>query len=883
MSLSPFHAYYKARDLSNHTSGKDRLLPAFASSSVEIYPYQVAAAMFALRSPYLKGMILCDEGSLGKTYEAMLIITQMWYEGTEKILLVVPTALLKQWQTIIEQYFSISFVTIDCSEVYDETKRACSNPFSQDGIVLTTYEFAFQKVEEIAQINWQLSVFEEAHHIKNAYRDGGKGVALRKATEGAYRLLLTATPMQNSILDLFGLIWWIDDTIFPDESAFYQRYFRKPERYQELAEQVNPFCFRTTRSQVSAYVSIPKRIPVTVEYTYTEQEQTLLEQLNQYIEQKQKAAYPQMDSYDLALMLTRTFSSSSQAIAKTLRGAVKRLEDLCAEEPGNTSLQQEWRQLLDMQKLADKITIGTKSQKLLAALKDGFARLKKLGAKQKALIFTENKTTLLALESFLNLHGYRGKVLTYSGDKTRNYSIIERFETDAQILIATDVAAEGFNLEFCSFVIHYDLPYNIMTIEQRINRCHRQGQKFDVIVLNFLNKNNFADVRMLELINKRILQFDGIFGLSEQVIGNFGVDFDKACRLARSKEEIDMEWNRVLAKHEQENMQLVKRTEQSLYTTFSDAVARKTVVSPQYIRSKIKQINDDLWQVTKYFFENRSGFTIDENTRTISCFGTPPKVFTGTRMGRNEYSMSEDYQPRSGRHTIAGSFAKNILREIFWRGVPDKGQIIVATLVESCTIGYYRIRVHERDALFGDKQYFVFAGRTGSGQILTDEECRERMELPVAQFYADDRWLGEPDGTQEKMQPDPIDALISPQKYLDRVAAEIDEEKQERIRRLRAQFTRRREQLERHPNALLKEIEEAQRRIEQAESRLERMQAQKQLASLQKARKQAEQNLFLDRLRLEQDLEEQISRVLEKDKWDVEIRREFLIVMEGVS
>ena len=94
MPLSPFHALYKARKLSSYAFGQDRLTAVFASSDIEVYPYQIAAARFALRSPYLKGVILCDEGSLGKTYEALLIITQLWYEGKDRLLLIVPTPLL---------------------------------------------------------------------------------------------------------------------------------------------------------------------------------------------------------------------------------------------------------------------------------------------------------------------------------------------------------------------------------------------------------------------------------------------------------------------------------------------------------------------------------------------------------------------------------------------------------------------------------------------------------------------------------------------------------------------------------------------------------------------------------------------------------------------
>ncbi|NLA76751.1 MAG: DEAD/DEAH box helicase, partial [Clostridiales bacterium] len=269
MPISPFHAMYKAKMLSNYAFGRDRLLPVYASSDMKIFPYQVAAAHFAMRSPYLKGAILCDEGSLGKTYEALLVIAQSYYEGKDKIFLIVPTPLLKQWSNTISEHFTIPFFTIDS----EETFAACQNdgqdnPFDQDGIILTTYDFAAEKAEYIKKIRWQLSVFDEAHRLRKIYAEGNKEAnILRDAVGDSYKLLLTTTPMQNDIMDLFGLICFIDETVFPDADAFYKRYFRKPENYPELAERVSKYCFRTTRKQVQSYLKIPKRIPVSINYT----------------------------------------------------------------------------------------------------------------------------------------------------------------------------------------------------------------------------------------------------------------------------------------------------------------------------------------------------------------------------------------------------------------------------------------------------------------------------------------------------------------------------------------------------------------------------------------------------------------------------------------
>lgn len=160
MPATPFHAMYTARQLSEYTAGVNRLIPAYASSDIEVYPYQIAAAMFALRSPYLKGVVLADEGSLGKTYESLLVISELCFEGRSRILLIVPTPLLQQWAEIMENRFSVPFVVVDRDSTGDD-------PFDADAVVLTTYEFA------------------KVGGYRNAARDFN--VALHLRTQGAKR------------------------------------------------------------------------------------------------------------------------------------------------------------------------------------------------------------------------------------------------------------------------------------------------------------------------------------------------------------------------------------------------------------------------------------------------------------------------------------------------------------------------------------------------------------------------------------------------------------------------------------------------------------------------------------------------------------------------
>lgn len=876
---------YKARKLSAYAYGRDRLVPVFASSDIQIYPYQIAAAQFALRSPYLKGVILCDEGSLGKTYEALLTVTQLWYEGKDTILLVVPTPLIGQWGNVLENSFTVPYHVIDSAAAFNGLRAAgFENPFDQDGYILTTYDFAVEKADEIAHIQWDVAVFEEAHHVRRfSTRANRTAAALRDAVGDAFKILLTATPMQNSIMDVYGLINFIDDSVFPDEEQFYQRYFRKPENYPELAGRVSKFCFRTTRPEVENYVKIPQRIPVTAEYTLSGKEEQLYGLLSAYVERETKAAFPRMDAYDLALMLFRTFSSSTFALDKLLRGVIRRMESLYLADEANQLIATELTELRKMQTLAADIKQNAKARELLTGLKQGFVRLKQVGARQKALIFTENRTTQDFLFKLLDSGPYKSKVLVYNGSCTRDYGIMERFEKDAKILITTDIAAEGFNLEFCSFVINYDLPYNTLTIEQRINRCHRQGQQSDVIILSFLNKNNFADVRLLQLINKRILQFSGVFGLSDDVIGHFGVDlgqsFSKILGKARTKDEIDRAYNEVLTEFERENKQMLQQAEHSLFSSFTREVAGKVQLTPQYIKDKTEEIENDLWALTEYFFAGKRGFHLDDTTRTVSVFPTAEKVFTGKALRRNEYSMAKDYRPRSGRHTITGSLARGILGELFWRGIPEKGGIVVDAAVEPCSIGFYLVTVKPKGVYWGGYSFYVFVGRTRTGQVLGDAECRAIMELPVLRHTEHGPAIGNCNRHLAHKSPEDLDQLVSAQLAIDKVLTDSDSAEKEEIERLKARTADNKSALERGIAALRSQVKAVESDLRKGLSGLEKLKLQKQCSALTKKLKQTEQHLFIQRLQLDRELDEQIQELVNNAQLIAERERQFIITV----
>ena len=248
---SPFYAYYLARKLES-LPDEDKFLPVFTSSDIRIYPFQIAAANFALRSPYQKGIVLCDESGMGKSHEAMLVITQSWYEGEKRILLVIPNAdLLSQWVEMIEQKYTLPFVVLTNREEWQQNiTDENPNAFEQDAVIVTTSDFLADQYDTAKNVNWDIAVFEEANHLSAVHiEDGGKQAKLfKEIADGAFKILLTGTPIEKNIMDLYGLMYFIDEAILPDADTYIKRYLRKPENYPELAECVSKYCFRTLRS-----------------------------------------------------------------------------------------------------------------------------------------------------------------------------------------------------------------------------------------------------------------------------------------------------------------------------------------------------------------------------------------------------------------------------------------------------------------------------------------------------------------------------------------------------------------------------------------------------------------------------------------------------------
>ncbi|HLT31499.1 MAG TPA: SNF2-related protein [Myxococcaceae bacterium] len=588
--LTPFHERLLAEELTLKSGNAgQRLAAALADAKVDMNPHQVEAAAFALDAMSRGGCMLADEVGLGKTIESGIVIGQLVAEGKGRILILSPATLRAQWQAELREKFDVESVVVD-----GRTVRASGNPFDQPFPVICSHPFAANRPEQLNQIPWDLVVIDEAHRLRNAYKASNKTArGLRMALAGRPKLLLTATPLQNDLMELFGLMSFLDEEILGPEHAFRARYALDPEigglqpdAARELQSRLAPVVHRTLRRQVREYVRYTNRRSVVEDFAPSPEEQDLYEKVSEYLRRSEVAAIEPGKKTLLTLVYRKLLASSTYAIAPTLRRLAENLRRRLAsaqlqqqalsffepeevkqyseeaeewsDEPGKpaslATLQNEVWELEQYADLADSITVNAKGEALKRALDRLFTVARAHQWPEKAVVFTESRRTQDYLFSLLENAGWKGKVSLLSGDAgspEERRQLVQDFREKTQILISTEAGAEGLNLQFCNLVVNYDLPWNPQRVEQRIGRCHRYGQKHDVLVLNFLNRQNAADARLFELLEKKLNLFDGVFGASDEILGALenGVDFERRVleiyQSCRKPEEIEAAFNQL--------------------------------------------------------------------------------------------------------------------------------------------------------------------------------------------------------------------------------------------------------------------------------------------------------------------------------------------------
>lgn len=636
--MSYYHSKYYSYFLTiqNPNINVDRLGNSIMNASIDLNPHQVDWALFYFKNPLSNWVLLADEVWLGKTIEAWLVISQLRAEHKRKILLIVPASLRKQWYNELIEKFNIESIILDWKSYKELKKNGKLKVFEQKEIVICSYEFASKHKDEIPLVDWNLIVIDEAHKLRNVYKKSNlRANNIKTAISRFKKLLLTATPLQNSLLELYWLISFLDEYTFWDVDSFKSQFvnWNNNDNHGELKYRLKSLANRTLRRQVLEYIKYTNRIAITQNFEPSEKERTLYEKMNEFLQRDDLKSINNSHKQLITMIIRKLLASSSIAIAWTLDKMIKRLEEnkwfidnideedileeyeeLQEDENDNlisdlTLLRNEIIELKEFKNIAEWIEVDKKTESLIIALKIWFDKLKEIGANDKALIFTESRRTQEYLYNYLENNWYKDQVILFNwsnnsvqtnniykewltnhewtwnitGSKSSDTraSLVDYFKNNAQIMIATESASEWVNLQFCSLIINYDLPWNPQRIEQRIWRVHRYWQKFDVIVINFLNTKNKADQRVYELLNERFQLFSWVFWSSDEILGAIDdwIDFEKRIleiyQKCRTDKQITESFDQLQEELSEEIEVKMKETRKKILENFDQEVALK--------------------------------------------------------------------------------------------------------------------------------------------------------------------------------------------------------------------------------------------------------------------------------------------------------------------
>lgn len=809
--VTDYHVKLFAHELLRRKSVADseKLAGALLDAQVDLNPHQVEAALFAFKSPLSKGAILADEVGLGKTIEAGLVLSQKWSERRRRLLIICPANLRKQWSQELQEKFFLPAVILEARNYNQMKKDGVRCPFEQPVIVLCSFQFAARHAEELIVLRWDLVVIDEAHRLRNVYRpDNRIGRALKTALANAPKVLLTATPLQNSLMELYGLVSLIDDYTFGDAKSFRAQFARLngDELFKDLQARLAPVCHRTLRRQVLEYIRYTNRLPILQEFVPTETEQTLYDEVSDYLRRPSLQALPSSQRTLMTLIMRKLLASSTFAIAGALDSLARKLErqlrddgnlrdNFEAEEieeiasdfeglaeaadewvddeeaPGLltdddiTAIEQEITDLRAFRDLAVSVTENAKGQALVKALRAGFAKTRELGGAEKAIIFTESRRTQEYLVRLLFANGYEGKIVLFNGSNADPQSrmiytvwahshkdtdratgsravdmraaLVDHFRDSASIMIATEAAAEGINLQFCSMVVNYDLPWNPQRIEQRIGRCHRYGQKHDVVVINFLNRNNAADIRVHELLAEKFQLFSGVFGASDEVLGviESGVEFEKRIvaiyQTCRTTDAIEAAFAALQTEMDEQIKATLDDTRRKLLENFDAEVHDRLKVNLTQSRDYIGRYGHLLWTITRH--ELADSATFDDAALSFDLAAVP----SGVPAPSGHYHFSKEDE-RGHRFRLGHPLAQHVLKGAaerplkgahltFDHGAWDRKAAAVAPMVgKAGTLTARRLSITGAD----EQDHIILSAVTDDGETIDSETVRRLFELP---------------------------------------------------------------------------------------------------------------------------------------------------------
>lgn len=803
--ITRYHAKYYAALITRQSASGDlgSLSQSLLSSTVDINPHQIDAALFAFSSPFSKGVVLADEVGLGKTIEAGLVVCQYWATGKRKILIVCPASLRKQWESELLDKFGIPSEILDTKN-YNAYQREGKNPLTPKRAIICSYNFTAKHKEQILLHGFDLAVIDEAHKMRNVYRSSARTSAeVRDALTGVKKLLLTATPFQNSLMELYGLTSIIDDRLFGSEKSFRKQY-GKGENLQELRQRIKKLYTRTLRKDVREYINYTHRLPLTQKFNATDQEQDLYQAVSDFLRRDDIYSVPTSQKKLTTMIVRKILASSTYALIFTLTHIKERLMRML-ETHKNERLEidglvdeDEWslyedetmdmaaedvsffdQDEIDIPRLKKEIATidsfiekakaiknDSKATALLKAMKRAFKKLGEQGAKQKALIFTESTKTQSYLKVFLEANGYAGRIVLFNGkasepqtneiykqwclahpDKVsgikaadRRAAAVDYFEHQADIMIATEAAAEGLNLQFCSLVVNYDLPWNPQRIEQRIGRCHRYGQKHDVVVVNFLNNRNYADVRVFNLLSTKFKLFDDVFGASDEVLGQAdSIDIESRIwqiyQQCRSEEEINQAFEQLQEEMQQQIDERMTEVRSQVLENFDINVQEHLRMTRDETGAFLNRYEHIFWELTKYILSKEAVFNDNQHSFVLRVPVANQRTGKYAMLKNTDEAMPYRFSSPLAQHVIHSALSLSLDDNVEIE-FDQQALQMNATLPDYLlgAKGYLMLSSLGVTAL-ADEQYMLFNAYTDDGKTLSQEDCEKLflnggIELP---------------------------------------------------------------------------------------------------------------------------------------------------------
>lgn len=712
------------RSYSNDHVGK--LAGLLFDAQVEPKPHQIDAALFALKTPYQHGIILADEVGLGKTIEAGIVMSQYWAERRRRILIIAPASLRQQWKQELWEKFMLPTELLDQRSISSVlSAKADKNP----SILICSYEFA--RTNELSLLRqWDLIVADEAHRLRN-YWTGRSKVAdsitelFRKSSKV---ILLTATPLQNRLEELYGLVSTFDPGFFHSLDAFKERYIKRNALVggDDLADRVRTISKRTLRRDAEKYIRFTQRIPLTIEFEPSPEEKHLYDLVDDYLQRDNLYAFASSQRYLSAMIIRKRLGSSTFAVASTLENIANRLEeelragvlrdgkgslfnyeeeDLTSDEleeledldeESRFHITEETRQeiLAEIEELrsyaafARSITVNQKAIHVREAIDKGFEKLREVGAPEKAIIFTDSTVTQWYLAQQLRSIGYGdglvlfngtnkseaatqiyqqwvaenqgGDIVTGNPSADRRKALVDYFRVHGSIMIATEAASEGVNLQFASMLINYDLPWNPQRVEQRIGRIHRFGQKFNVVIANFSNKGNVAEQRILELLDEKFKLFSSVFGASDEILGSIddGIDMERRINKILSEFKTEAEINAAFDDLEREYSgeisKEMSKAKQKVFDNLDPHVQDRLKSYDKESGIILNQFERLLMTLTQYELRDFATFELSTHGFTLN---RPP--IPGVATGR--YFFKSAPKPRAHQYRYASPLARYVI------------------------------------------------------------------------------------------------------------------------------------------------------------------------------------------------------------------------------